>query len=180
MVIPRKQPEPQQFHLPCASRFFHKARATFSQNCFEPGRSTAFRFNNGASPECEGLPVDVFLVGPVETVPWNLHQLPAGSTAGNVPDSSFELGKLRCLHLSACTLHQLLWKSGTERCGLPEATENESQVQVGQRGRVATKVAPRGFIWTDLLSSTTPGTRTEKVGPDESSRRDFRRDAPSL
>jgi len=57
-----------------------------------------------------------------------------------VPDSSFELGKLRCLHLRACTLHQLLWKSGTQRRELPEATENGSQVQVGQRGRIAVKL----------------------------------------
>jgi len=135
-----------------------------SQNCFEPGRSTAFRFNNGAGPECEGLPADVFLVPFVEAIPGNLHQLPAGSPTGNVPNSSFELGKLRCHHLMACALHQQLWKSGTERRGPPEATENRSQVQVGQRGRVAAKLAPRGFIWTNagpLVPSTKLGTRTK-------------------
>ena len=49
-----------------------------------------------------------------------------------------------------CTLHRLLWKAGNERRDLPEATENQSQVQVGQRGRVTAKLATRGFIWTNV------------------------------
>jgi hypothetical protein len=61
--------------------------------------------------------------------------LSAGPLTGNVPDSSFELGKFRCLHLMICTLHRLLGKAGNERRERPEATENRLQVQVGQGGR---------------------------------------------
>src|SRR5258707_7094038 len=82
-----------------------------SKNCFEPGRSTAFRFNNGAGPECKGLPADVFLVRLVEAIPGNMHQLSAGSATGSVPDPSFELGKFRCLYFTAFTFKQPTWKS---------------------------------------------------------------------
>ena len=34
------------------------------------------------------------------------------------------------------TLHRLLWKAANDWRELPEATENRSQVQVSQRGRV--------------------------------------------
>src|SRR5258707_6094685 len=85
-----------------------------SKNCFEPGRSTAFRFNNGAGPECKGLPADVFLVRLVEAIPGNMHQLSAGSATGSVPDPSFELGKLRCLHFTAFTVKQPLGYMGKE------------------------------------------------------------------
>ena len=115
------------------SHFCRKAWAALSQDYFEPGRSTAFQFNNGAGPEHECLPTDIFLVRFVEVIPGNLHQLSAGSSTGNVPDSSFKLGKFRCLHLMIRTLHQLLGKAGNEGRELPEATENRLQVQVGQR-----------------------------------------------
>src|SRR5258707_15470204 len=104
-----------------------------SKNCFEPGRSTAFRFNNGAGPECKGLPADVFLVRLVEAIPGNMHQLSAGSATGSVPDPSFELGKLRCLHFTACTLNQRFWNWAKQQRELPQAKENPLQGQKGQK-----------------------------------------------
>src|SRR5208337_938375 len=139
IVNPWKQLETQQFRLVRTIHSFRKARTTLSQNCFEPGRSTAFQFNNGASPKRECLPPDIFLVCFVEAIPGNLHQLPTGSPTGNVPDPSFELSELRCLHLMNCPSQQPFLRAGTEGRELPEATGNRSQVQVGQRRRVAAR-----------------------------------------
>src|SRR5207248_461794 len=114
--------------------------------------SIAFQFNNGACPEHECLPADILLVRFVETTPGNLHQLSAGLPTGNVPDSSFELGKFCCLHLMICTRHHLVGKTDNERRELPEATENRLQVQVGQRGRVGAKLVSRGLLRTSAGS----------------------------
>ena len=76
-----------------------------SQDYFEPGRRIALRFHGGAGPQRETLPLDVFLVGLVEAILGNLHQLPVGSSASNLPDSTFKLAELFCRHLLICTLH---------------------------------------------------------------------------